>query len=315
MSVNAKYAMRYAEMGWHVVPLHSWVQGRTRWGCSCGKQDCTSPAKHPIPFAGLNDSSVNKTVVEAWWKKWPWANVGIRTGYCSGLVILDIDPAAGGNDSFDDMIGRNTKLPDTVEVITGGGGRHIYFKHPGGVIRNSAGRLGPGLDIRADGGYVVAPGSIHASGKRYEFEASSLPSTTPIAEMPTWMLTSILDNTAPRKFGKAGTGDEDIIPEGYRNEYIASLVGTLHRRGVSMAAIEACVDAENSVRVRPPLSADEITKVVASILSRRGGRAAEWLQWRRENPVAVEVLDSLDGPGMDMPGQTRRDQPSPVVYR
>lgn len=297
----AKYAEKFSSFGWQVFPLHSWVQGKTRWGCSCGKADCTSPAKHPVVFTGVKAATTNATVIAEWWKRWPWANVGIATGVESGLIVLDIDPAAGGNESFDDMIGKFGKLPDTVEVFTGSGGRHIYFRHPGGVIRNSAGKLGPGLDVRGDGGYVVGPGSTHASGGAYGFEASSLPSSTPLADMPTWLLTLVAEDNTPKRFGKTAVGDADVIVEGMRNQYIASLCGTLHRRGVSKEAIAACIQAENSVRVRPPLTDEEITRTVASILSRQGGNAKEWIDFRSQFPATARAMDELSSVTGDMP--------------
>jgi hypothetical protein len=106
---------------------------------------------------------------------WPDTGIAVRTGAESGLVVLDVDPQHGGDDTLAELLAAHGVLPITVECFTGGGGRHIYFRHPGGEVRNSAGKVGPGLDIRGDGGYVVAPPSPHPSGRRYEWSVDGHP--------------------------------------------------------------------------------------------------------------------------------------------
>jgi Bifunctional DNA primase/polymerase, N-terminal len=91
--------------------------------------------------------------------------VGIVTGEISNLVVLDFDPQHDGNASIERLERQIAPLPVTVEVTTGGGGRHLYFAHPGGLVRNRAG-LAQGVDVRGDGGYIVAPPSVHPSGRR-----------------------------------------------------------------------------------------------------------------------------------------------------
>jgi Bifunctional DNA primase/polymerase, N-terminal len=145
-------ALEYARRGWHVFPCK-------------GKQ--------PLTPNGFHNGSSKLDQVEKWFKA--DVNIGIRTGRESRLVVLDIDLEKGGDHALADLEREHGQLPDTVEVLTGGGGRHIYFSHPGIEVRCSAGRLGPGLDIRADGGYVIAPPSLHDSGHRYGWEVSSHP--------------------------------------------------------------------------------------------------------------------------------------------
>lgn len=176
-------AIVYSHRGWPVLPCHS--PARLPGGCSCGAADCGSPGKHPRVAGGLKSATTDTGQIEAWWGKWPGANIGVRTGAASGLVVVDIDPDHGGEDSLARLIAEEGALPLGREVITGSGGRHLYFRHPGGLVRNDAGRrLGPGLDIRGDGGYVVAPPSRHLSGGQYKVarRGSELP------ELPDWML-------------------------------------------------------------------------------------------------------------------------------
>jgi hypothetical protein len=153
--------------------------------CTCRVDDCSSPGKHPRVAGGLNAATVDGAQVEAWWSRWPIANVGVRTGAASGLVVIDIDPAHGGTESLERLVAQHGELPEGRVVRTGSDGRHLYFLHPGGLVHNDAGRrLGPGLDIRGDGGYVIAPPSTHTSGGRYALESGG----ADLPEMPEWML-------------------------------------------------------------------------------------------------------------------------------
>lgn len=156
------YALEYANRGWPVIPLHTPVEG----GCSCSKSDCNSIGKHPRTKNGLKNATTDEKQIRAWWKRWPAANIGILTGAASGFIVLDVDH--GGEKTLDELQRQNGPFPKTMESITGGGGMHILFAHPGGKIRNKV-RFAEGLDIRGDGGYIVAPPSLHKSGKRYEW--------------------------------------------------------------------------------------------------------------------------------------------------
>lgn len=182
-------AVGYAARGWATFPLHSIRAGR----CSCRRQDCSHPAKHPLTRHGLRDATTSAEQIRTWWGRWPWANVGILTGAASGLVVIDIDPDSGGEQSLTRLESLMGSLPETLTVSTGGGGRHLFYAHPSpGLVelRNTAGRLPgvaealPGLDLRGDGGYVVAPPSRHASGQSYEWAGDP---TRPCTAAPEWL--------------------------------------------------------------------------------------------------------------------------------
>jgi len=163
-------ALNYAAMGWKVFPCHFVRTGAKGNACSCGKSDCGSPGKHPITAQGFKDSSSDPVKIANWWNSHPSANIGVATGVESGIVVLDIDPKNGGSEGYEEFCSTHGTLPDTCEVETGGGGRHIILGHPGDMrIPNSSEKLGKGLDVRGDGGYIIAPPSNHISGKRYEF--------------------------------------------------------------------------------------------------------------------------------------------------
>jgi len=121
-----------------------------------------------------------------WFDTWPDANVGIAIGAESGLVVLDVDPRHGGTESLEELETRHGRLPLSPVVLTGGGGTHSYFAHPkGGTVPNRTNFAGlPGLDLRADGGYVVAPPSVHASGRAYEWSKLLHPTPSFLASWP-----------------------------------------------------------------------------------------------------------------------------------
>jgi hypothetical protein len=187
-------ALIYARRSWEVFPCHS--PARTPGSCTCHHTDCNSPAKHPRVSGGLNSATRDEGLIRRWWASWPHANVAIRTGAASGIVVVDVDPDHGGDDSLRAVLAAHEPLPPGRTIRTGSGGLHLYFAHPGETVRNDAGRrLGPGLDIRGDGGYVIAPPSVHASGARYAVAGRG----GDIPEMPGWLLDLLRkEEPAPR---------------------------------------------------------------------------------------------------------------------
>jgi hypothetical protein len=119
--------------------------------------------------------------IAGWWRRWPDANVGIVTGIVSGLAVVDVDPRNGGDVSLRDLERQHGLLPVTSEAVTGGGGRHLFFH----IDRTQASAvLGPGLELKADGGMVVAPPSRHASGRRYRWRPGGTPDDLVPAPLP-----------------------------------------------------------------------------------------------------------------------------------
>jgi len=157
----------YLAAGFAVFPVHEMLaDGR----CSCLKPNCTSPGKHPRTQHGHKDASKELAPVAQWWQHFPNANIGIATGSISGVFVLDIDSKSGGLESLHDLEARSGNLPRTPVVETGGGGRHYFFAlPPDRVVKNSTSQVGAGIDVRGDGGYVVAAPSNHASGGQYRW--------------------------------------------------------------------------------------------------------------------------------------------------
>jgi hypothetical protein len=256
-----QFALDYAKRGWAVVPLHNPKQGV----CSCRKKNCSSPGKHPRTEHGLKDGSKDAKQIEAWWEKWPDASLGILTGQESGLLVLDVD-GEDGKAALQALTAEHGGPPKTLCAKTGRTGAdghrkgcHYYFRAPAGVaIRNSAGILGKGLDIRADGGYVVAPPSLHPSGLLYEW----LTPEQPLADVPPWLLAKL---AGAKPAPEAPRAQGEVIAEGGRNHALASLAGTMRKRGMTREAIEAALVKQNDAICQPPLPASEVREIARSV--------------------------------------------------
>jgi hypothetical protein len=211
------YALLLAKNNWCVFP-------------------CKEKDKTPITANGYKAASKDINTLQTWLKKTPNANIGIATGKKSGFFVLDIDicheKGKYGDISLAQLESEHGKLPDTVQVITGSGGIHYYFKTPDDclTIPCSTGKVGQGIDIRGDGGYVIAPESIHPNGNKYEWEASSDPfeEGVIIANAPVWLLEMVVSNNIPitlnKKTGEYYQSSEwDSMGESARKDFLDAL--------------------------------------------------------------------------------------------
>lgn len=240
-------AQRYLARGWSILPL----RGRD---------------KRPlIVWEPLQSSRPSAEVVTAWFSRWPDANIGIVTGEISNLIVLDIDPKHGGNSSLDRLERQFGQLPETIEAITGGEGRHLYFAHPGGLIRNRTG-LAQGVDLRGDGGYIVAPPSVHPSGRPYVWAAGRSPEDIALAALPRWILPPSGGARPRRTLSDWRRLVHDGVPEGQRNSSIASLAGHLLWHQVDPEVVLELLLAWNRLRCQPPLEDAEVAQVVSNIV-------------------------------------------------
>jgi hypothetical protein len=166
---------------------------------------------------------------------------------------------------MDRLVERFGMLPKTPAVLTGGGGCQFYFKYPESELRNSAGKLGDGLDIRGDGGYVVAPPSIHPSGKQYQWAKNRSPDDLPLASFPDWALSILASASITYP-----SHTKNMVLEGKRHTRLVSLGGTLVAAGMSALAVEAALLAENEKRCEPPLPSGEVVELANDITDRYG---------------------------------------------
>ena len=249
-------ALNIAGKGWPVFPVHNVNPSQKL--CSCGNPNCDNPGKHPMTIEGFKDATTDREIIKGWWARWPAANIGLKTGRSSGLFVLDIDKKSGGIESFEALEKNNGKIPQTLMVKTGGGGAHIYFAYPfnGDKIPCSASRVAKGVDVKGDGGYVVAPPSLHISGNRYEF----LNDGTILQNAPDWLLYLIFGKTLKRTYDKV----PDQIPEGKRNEIIFKLAASLRAKGLSELGIFEALKKENEIRCKPPLTEEELQGITKS---------------------------------------------------
>lgn len=245
-----KAARALAEKGMHVFP-------------------CLPRDKRPATPHGLKDATTDPWEIEGWWSQEPNYNVAVVTGRISGIFTVDID----GEDAEAEvrkLEREHDVLPPTVESITARG-RHLFFKCPITPIRNSASKIAPAVDVRADGGYVLVPPSIHPTGKRY---AWSVDSASTFADAPDWLLSIIVE---PNGGVRAGVAEwralvRDGVREGERNAGIARLCGHLLRRYVDPIVVCELVQAWNVTHCVPPLEPSEVATTINSICRRELAR-------------------------------------------
>lgn len=245
--VLTKAALDYGRLGWSVIPIEP-------------------RGKRPlIRWHVYQSRRADPTEVCDWFRRWPDANIAVVTGVISGLVVVDLDPRHGGTESLDIIQREHGPLIETAESRTGGGGRHLYFAHPGEIVPNRVG-IAAGLDLRGDGGYVVAPPSTHACGEPYHWTRS--PESFPVAPLPQWLFHLVSDEKAHRGRSLANwrTLLREGVAEGARNNAIASLAGHLLWHGVDPEVATELLLAWNQARCRPPLDAEEAVRTVESIV-------------------------------------------------
>ena len=310
-------ALAYAALGWSVVPAHSVVAEI----CSCQQVQCEARGKHPrVRWRDFQSHAATAEQLRAWWTRagWETSNIAVITGRLSGVVVIDIDPRHGGDESWADWIGGKRADGQTTPVknqgknhlralsvltpiaLTGGGGTHLFFAYPAGVseLRNAADLL-PGVDFRGDGGYVIAAPSSHASGGEYAWEVSAHIEDTPLPEMPADVLALVQGVDRSVGGGERKTINFEAIvdgklrvAEGDRNDAMARLVGWLLRRHDDERTVITLAEALNTRAFDPPLEQRELDQILNSILKReRANKAAA-------ERLAVAAPDEYELDGM-----------------
>lgn len=233
--------LQIAQWGWRLFP----VKPR-------GKQ----PLITDWPHKATNETPC----IERWMDRFPDCNWGVATGPESGIFVLDAD-GENGLRAIVDLERQGCVLPKTLTTRTARG-THTFLDWPfsGAEIRNSAGKLAPGLDVRGAGGYVVVPPSVHPDGAAYSFIGETT-QIAPALESLLEMLTHI--SGAARAQVNAADQLGEIIPEGRRNDTLFRHATNMWRRGMTGTAIEAALLAENA-RCVPPLDESEVREIARS---------------------------------------------------
>lgn len=254
-----EWALKYADIGLAVFPLKP-------------------KDKRPATENGCKAATINKQQIGAWWDRCPDYNIGIATGSVSGgLVVIDLDvdkdKGINGYESLAIWQKENGELPETWTSITGRGGYHYIYKD-GATNRNRAG-LYDGVDIRGEGGYIVAPPSIHPNGHQYEWEQG--PGDCEIAQADNRVM-DFLKGPVPEDWENQTFQEPEVIPEGERTNTMIRLIGSLKAKGLDDEAIKVAVRVENAKKCVPPLTDQELEKTVFPVLKRG---------WKTEKPYTA----------------------------
>ncbi|MCZ6655100.1 MAG: bifunctional DNA primase/polymerase [Planctomycetota bacterium] len=281
------------EYGWPVIPCHHVISGR----CSCGRNDCGSPGKHPRTAHGVKDATTEPEQIEKWWDKWPGSNIGIATGKASGLTVLDLDPRNGAD--LDSIKG----LPETPRVSTGGGGAHLFFKCAEGRVPKM---IAPGYDLKSDGGYVIGPPSNHISGGQYEWVLE--PELVRLADFPDRLL--IKQQAKPGKNGTVAVGNASLRSIGRAAANMANVPPAVEGNGGHDATFKAAcrlvrdfalsVDQamplflEWNRKCKPPWEDHELRKMLEHALEYGGGKdGTEYPIGRKVDPADSEAAQQI----------------------
>lgn len=268
-------ALEYAAAGFRVFPL-------------------AAGDKNPITQHGFHDATTDKEQIRRWWKKRPRSNIGIATGETTSgkfLTVIDLDKEhTPGQDGFAELYEwqkENGVLPETLTAKTGGGGNHLYFftEKPYGIDQHIFGEES-GIDVRGVGGYIVAPPSVHKSGRRYEWTAGFDPSQ--IAQGGA-VLDKLLSFKTPREVKPENSAEKPkkraaktpaLVPldrieatiqrlelnfsVGSRNHDLFSLASSLQAQGYADSAIFDIVTKVNAERCSEPLPEKELETIIRS---------------------------------------------------
>ena len=235
-------ALHYARRGWWCFPLQP-------------------HSKEPFKGTrGLLDATTDEKQIARWWSEYPDANVGIATGP-SGLCCIDIDPRHGGDESWF-ALRKDQTVPETLTVLTAGGGYHYYFQRGHILAHNTAGDRGglaAGVDTRALGGYLVAPPSVNGQGA-WQWEIGHGPRDGILQPLPEWLIDKLTAKTNIVTLDLS-RGEPVVEGEKSRHHFLVTVAGKFRRLGLSSGELVEAVHAVNKERCKPPKEKSEVIKI------------------------------------------------------
>ncbi len=297
-------ALRYVARGWPVLPVWPVVQGEgSAWRCSCAAgAACTEPGKHPRGRRGVLGATLNAAAIDRHWPELAARDgvepsVAIATG--GALVVIDLDAPALGLESWERLCEARGERVETVTVKTPRG-RHLYFDASRiGRVGCSVGKLGPGIDVRGERGYVLAPPSRHASGRSYWWEIYDFPGaelaehTAPLAPLPLWVAELAQRSTRAAAVRVEGGAPLDV---GGRNDGLMRLACSLRARGLEEVELRAALDDANATRCTEPLPAREVARIARGVARRyRSGMSPAALLEAARVELSAELSTAQQG--------------------
>lgn len=244
-------ALHFAnDLGWSVFPV-------------------SEKTKKPYTPHGCKDAKKDPQAIKAWWTRHPNASIGVATGTPSNLLVIDLDvdenKGLDGMRELREWEHEHEELPETVSAITGRGGSHLYFKYDGSEKYGNRAGILDGIDVRGDGGYVIAPPSLHPNGTEYQWEND--PEETEMSEITETVKEFLsIGHTSQETFKLP-----DKIGAGKRNDTIYRLACSMQSKGMSDETILSACMSENKARCTPPLKDIEVEKLVGSALKYQKG--------------------------------------------
>ncbi len=250
---------------------------------------CDPESKKPRTPHGFKDATTDEDTIDFWWDKHPDSMVGIPTGKISGLLVLDFDineqEGIDATPIMDEMIAAGDIPPDAPRVRTPRKGWHVYLEAPEASIRSRAGVEGvKGFDVRGDGGYIIAAGSVRSDGKQYRADDPD----APIPMAPHSLVTRLAKPATTKN--QTAEHQEGEIPEGMRNDRLFREATRLAAAGLRGGRLLAALRGINSEMCKPPLPEKE----VVSIAERVGDRAEAEAPSPRFDLVAGTAPPSWD---------------------
>lgn len=256
-------AIQYGERGYKVLPLYPIGPNGN---CTCSRTDaCSSPGKHPftpLVSSGVKDATDDPEIIDQWWNEYSMAGIGIATGKRSGIVAVDVDGDQGENSWGELINGTQINTP----VSKTGNGKHILFKAPDQEVKNRTG-IKQKIDVRGDGGYIVAPPTEHHSGQQYQWHIS-----------PDEIDPQPLPGAIKKLLKEPSNGDqnqntsvEKTIEEGVRNKTLTSIAGTMRNRGLTLEEMLPSLQKVNERRCSPSMNPGEVRQLAESVSSYEPG--------------------------------------------
>jgi hypothetical protein len=295
------------EYAWGVLPIHTWHKGK----CTCGNPKCDRPAKHPLTPNGVNGATKNLDTVTEWWTRLRgYPNVGVATGAISGIFTLDADLKTGGLETLAQWQRLHGSPARTKTMKTGGGGLQKVYRLPSGLVVPSRVGIAPGIDVRGEGGYFLAPPSLHASGGLYGWNEEDGEETNeaddrildlilnpkkervsaePLVVVPANSMVMTLAEASPDLRTSPGIG------EGRRHDTLCKLAGVQLARGEAVEKVEA--DAQEWARkCVPPMEPAEVTRTVKSLAAKNAGSTATAIRVAPTIPATADDVEDVPLP-------------------